>query len=142
MALVCHVRESKFWGVIMNEFFQSVFQLIYPLHCVKGGEAGVLFRVLDVGKCVESQKLWCTAQLGSLSVKVLFEVLLLFLEFFFGALSVLLVVVRVVNEDNEVNSQIKLKFLSLEILFEALFGWLQQLLPRFEKVVFCAAIET
>ena len=54
----------------------------------------------------------------------------------------LLVVVRVVNEDNEVNSQIKLEFLSLEILFEALFGWLQQLLPRLEKVVFCAAIET
>ena len=68
--------------------------------------------------------------------------MLLFLEFFFGALSVLLVVVWVVNEDNKVNSQIKLEFLSLEILLEALFGWLQQLLPSLEKVVFCAAIET
>jgi len=55
---------------------------------------------------------------------------------------VLLIIVRVVNEDNKIDPQVKLEFLGLEILLEALFGWLQQLLPCLKKVVLCTVIET
>jgi hypothetical protein len=49
---------------------------------------------------------------------------------------------RVVNEDHEIYPQVKLEFLCLEILLEALFSWLQQLLPSLKEVVFRAVIKT
>lgn len=53
----------------------------------------------------------------------------------------LLVIVGVVNKDNKVDSEVKLEFLCLEVLFKALFRGLQKLLPRFEEIIFLALIK-
>lgn len=136
------MRQSKFQGVIMDKFFETMFQLIYPLHSVKGGKTGMFSRILYVRERVESQKFWRATEFSSFSVKILLKIVLLFFEFFFGARSVLLVVVRVVDVNYKVDAQIKLEFLCLEILLHDLFRWHQQLLPSFEKVVFRAMIKT
>ena len=48
---------------------------------------------------------------------------------------------RVVNKNHEIDSQVKLKFLSLKIFCQQLSCWLCQLPPCFEKLVFIPAIE-
>ena len=53
----------------------------------------------------------------------------------------LLVIVGVVNKDNKVDSEVKLEFFCLEVLFKALLRGLKQLLPRFEELIFLALIK-
>jgi hypothetical protein len=81
--------------------------------------------VLDVRQSVESKKFRCTTQFSAFCIQILFEVLLLLFKFFFSARTVLLIVVRVVNVYYEVDAEVKFEFLGLEILFQALFSWLQ-----------------
>ena len=81
-----------------------MLKLINPFHRVKRSKTGVLSWVLNVRKCIKRQKFRCSAQFGSLCVKVLLEVLLLLLQFFVVSESMLLIIMGVVDVDHEVNS--------------------------------------
>jgi len=80
--------------------------MVYPLHRVELCEAGVLLRVLDVGQCIECEKLGGATQLGAFRVQVLFEVVLLLFKFFV-VLGPRLVIEWVVDVDDEVNTQVE-----------------------------------
>lgn len=115
-----------------------MFELVYPVHCVQLGKAGVVFRVLDVGQSVESQELRSPAQLSPFGVEVLFKIILLFFEVFLGFGLVLVLVVRVVNENDEVDPEVELQLLDCEVFRQLFLRRLCQHLPSFKEVIFVA----
>ena len=67
----------------------------------------MLLRVLDVGQRIECKELGGATQLGTFRVQVQFEVVLLLFQFFV-VLGPRLVVERVVDVDDEVDTQVEL----------------------------------
>ena len=101
----------------------------------------MLLRILNVGQRVKGQKLRSATKFRALSIKILFKVILFFFKLFFVARTMLLIVMRVVDENDKVDSQVKLQLLRLKVLFKTLLGGQHKLLPRFKEIVLCSLVK-
>jgi len=104
----------------MDVALQLLFEPVDPFHGIQSFEGRVLHGILNVRQCVEGEELGCDRECGTFGVQVRFEVPLLDFELLLCATAEVLVIIRMVNVHDEVDSQVELELLSHEVSFEHL----------------------
>jgi len=137
--LLCQMRQTQLKGAFMDECLQLGLERVDPLHRVQRLEAWVLHWLLNIWKSVEGEELRCLGELGPATIKIHFEILLLARLLLIGALTKVLIVVRVIDVDDEVNVQVEFELLCHEVSSQHVLR--DQHLPGLEELISMPAIK-